>query len=298
MTKEKDNQFHNSTVYIGSFDSLEDFLFYVRDENVNSMFANIMSSKNGSYNFTGTNSYQEAWNLCRYTMNNGFSQFLEKFDFLNYYIDTQYKIENNYSVSGFAPSIPRYLLNIPTSMYYHVTKDIPTVNIYMNYAYSASVSKKAVEHRGIIVLNLIQHLEKSGYKVNFFGFDLSHSRFYSELLFMEVPLKKEYEQLNLKTLYFPLVHPSFFRRLLFRATEKMPLTLKEWVDGYGFPSNYQESVEFLEYYKKLKHAGQVIYISSPYELGIKGDDLRKDFNEVISKLNSQCLDIGNQKIKR
>ena len=78
----------------------------------------------------------------------------------------------------------------------------------------------------------------------------------------------------------------------------MPLTLKEWVDGYGFPSNYKESVEFLEYYKKLKNAGQVIYISSPEELWNKGDDLRKYCNEVISKLNSQFLDIGKKKIKR
>ena len=78
MAKEKCFQFHNSTVYVGTFDSLDDFLFYVRDENVNYMFVDKMASKSSDYYFTGTNSYEEAWNLCRYGMSEGFIQFADK----------------------------------------------------------------------------------------------------------------------------------------------------------------------------------------------------------------------------
>lgn len=298
MTKEKCFQFHNSTVYVGTFDSLDDFLFYVRDENVNYMFVDKMASKSRDYYFTETNSYEEAWNLCRYGMNEGFIQFADQFDSLNYYIDSQDRVEDYYSVSGFLPSVPRYLLNIPAAMHsYHVVKDDPTINIYMNYSYEAYTSKNAVKNRGIIVLSLIQYLEKKGYKINFYGFDLSHTKSYSELLFLEVPLKKEYEKINLKLMYFPLVNLSFLRRLLFRAEEKMPLKSSEWVGGYGIPSRCEETIEFLEAYQKLKNIDQIIYISSPDELGIYGKDLKEDYQRAIKKINQKYQNIDIQKRK-
>ena len=298
MDKKKKMRFHNSDVYMALFTDMDDFLGYVRDEKVSTMFLYNMDSVDNGYSFTGTNSYKEAWNLCRYTMSEGFTQFADKFDSLNYFVDSEDKPEAYYSVSGFLPSVPRYLLNIPTSMHsYHIVKEQPIVHIYMNYSYSADTSLKAVENRGIIVLSLISYLEKKGYKVNFYGFDLSHTHSYSEMIFMEIPLKKDYEKLNLKSLYFPLVHPSFLRRLLFRVTEKLPLRSTEWVGTYGIPSKYQESVDFLERYQKLSHKDQIIFISSPHELGIYGNNLKEDYQRAIHILNKKYQYDNNQKKK-
>lgn len=294
----KNMQFHNSNIYMATFNDMDDFLSYVKDAKVNSMFLYNMDSVENDYNFTGTHSYREAWNLCRYTMSKGFSQFADKFDSLNYFIDSEDKQEDYYSVSGFLPSVPRYLLNIPTSMHsYHLVKEEPTVHIYMNFSYSADTSLKAVENRGVIVLSLISYLERKGYKVNFYGFDLSHTRSYSEMIFMEIPFKKDYEKLNLKTLYFPLVHPSFLRRLLFRVTEKLPLRSREWVGTYGIPSKYQESIQFLEHYQKVSHKDHIIYISSPNELEIYGNNLREDYQRAIHILNQNYHIEGFKKRK-
>lgn len=289
MNDKKNMAFKDSNIVMAHFENMEDFLFYVRDENVSPMFKHKMSSVSGSYNFTGTNSYKEAWDLCRYSMNEGFQNFAEKFNSLNYYIDSMEKREPYYSVQGYSSNVPRFLLNIPTSMNsYQFVNDNPTINIYMNYGYSSSTSNEAVRHRGIILLSLIQFLEKKGFNVNFFGFELNYdTENRSEWLYVEIPMKKKYEKLNLKLLYFPLVHPSFLRRLIFRAKEKMPLNSNEWVYGYGIPATYRESVEFLKKHQNDFNSNKIIYISSPKEMGIHGNNLIKDYESVVDIINKK-----------
>lgn len=275
-------------VHIAKFDNLDDFLNYVRDEKVSYLFKNHLHSISGDMEFTGTRSYKDAWNLCRYTMNEGFSDFAEKFDSLQYYIDLEERKVNNNSVYGYLPNVPRFLLNIPTSMHsYQMEKNNPTIHIYMNYGYEAMTSIDAVRNRGVIVLSLIQYLEKKGFNVNFYGFDLGYTRSHSEGLFVEIPMKKEYEKINLKLLYFPLVHPSFLRRLLFRVTEKMPLTSDEWLNGYGVPATYEESVKFIKNYRKQFDSNDIIFISTPNELKIYGNNLKDDYDRAISIINKK-----------
>ena len=288
--------YHGYDVYLKKFIDLDDFLINIKDSNINPIFSSF-SSKYETYEFTGTYSYEEAWNLCYFTMDNGFDNFSELCNQLKYEIDFYDKKVNSYSVSGYVPNVARYLLNIPTSMQnYKIDKLEKVINFYMNFSYSAFIDKNLVINRGVIIINLISYLEKLGYKINLYSFELSKKN--NEVIFMIVPLKTIFERVNIKLLYFPLVHPSFLRRLLFRAEEKMPIRDIEWNYGYGQPMKYLETTKFLEYYKNDFDLDNIIYISTPDEMGINGNDINEDFNNCLNILNNKYGLFDKDKVKR
>lgn len=283
-------------VYKKEFIDLNDFLLNIKDENINPIFKNTFASKTGDYSFTETDSYETAWNLCRFTMDEGFNQFMHNFNKLKYEIVYFNKLTNNYSPVGFSPSVPRYLLGIPTTMINHkLEKNDATINIYMNLAYNCYEGRKQIENRGLIVLYLVDFLEKKGFKVNLNTYELS--RVQDEICFIIIPLKRYYEKINFKKLYFPIVHPSFLRRLLFRAKEKMPLKNYNWSYGYGETMKYDCVTNFLKFYEQEFNKNSVIYISTPSEMNIKGNSLVEDFKNFITIINSK-YDVTEEKIKQ
>ena len=153
-------------VYYKNFRDLNDFLESVLNENINPIFSR-KSSSNNDYKFSKTNSYKEAWNLCRFTMNEGFDTFYSLFRSLNYSFSNSLKIVNSFSTVGYTPSVPRYLKGIPTSMHcYREEYTDKVVNIYINSAYSAYQNHNEIINRGVLVLNLVNYLENQNIKVN------------------------------------------------------------------------------------------------------------------------------------
>ena len=291
-------RYKDNLVYVKKFQNLDQFLVEVRDNrNLNPIFQSEQST-NGDASFTETKSYEEAWNLCRFTMNQGFDRFYQKFCSLNYKMDYQEKKVDIFNVTGYVPNVPRYLLGIPTCMRsYRVEKKDETISIYMNMAYSCYQNKEQIENRGILVLNLIEYLETQGYHVNLFTYDFGTCD--NEKILMIVPLKTKDEKLNIKKTYFPLVHPSFLRRLLFRAQEKMPVQRKMWAYGYGSPVEYEEAVKFFDLYHREFDKEKIIYISTPNEMGIKGQNLEEDFDHFLETINRnyQNREKAKQKVK-
>ncbi len=277
--------YKDSIVYVKKFNNLDHFLEEVIDCNgINPIFSS-KSSTNGDKSFTGTDSYEEAWNLCRFTMNQGFSQFYQKFQSLKYKMSFEEKKEDVYSVVGYVPNVPRYLLGIPTNMRsYRNLQANETISIYMNMAYSCYQTHSQIENRGVLVLNLISFLENKGYHINLFTYDFSECE--NEKILMIVPIKTKDEKLNIKKAYFPLVHPSFLRRLLFRAEEKMPVKNRMWNHGYGCPVEYRKAIDFFEYDSQDFSQEKTLYISTPNEIGINGANIDEDFEAFIEALNT------------
>ena len=279
-------EFLNNIVYISTFSSLDLFLNYICNTDVNPIFKTRLSSVNGSYDFTGTNSFEEAWNLCRFTMNEGFQKFDALFNKLKYEVDYIYKKVSCNSVVGYAPNVPRYILGLPKNMCsYQNEKSQRVINVYMNLAYSCNTSHNQIINRGVLVLRLIDYLEKNNYKVNFCTFDLSKEG--DEWLYIGVTLKSVYENLNIKKMYFPLVHPSFLRRLSFRAVELSSVNNPDWSYGYGHPIESYETIQFLEQYLGDFEKNKIIYISSPTEMKIEGYSIEDDFNSFIDIINNK-----------
>ncbi len=287
--------YQSSIVYVKKFLDLEDFLLQIKDKEINPIFNTRMSSEFGSYQFTQTKSYEEAWDLCRYTMDEGFDNFYKKFAKLSYKVDELEQKENKYSVTGFSPSVPRFLLGIPFNMKsYGITNKPQKINIYMNLGYSAFQGKEEIEARGIIILNLMRFFENINIKVALYTYDFSQENTEKSLIL--IPLKTVNEKINVKKLYFPLVHPSFLRRLIFRAQEKMPYRDSGWSHGYGYPVLYEAAINFFKTYKEYFEKEKTIYISTPSEMNIHGNNLEEDFESFIKVLNSKYGEVLERKL--
>ena len=274
--------YNGYALYISEFKDLNSFLQAITDENINDIFINKFASVNGSFNFTQTSSFKEAWDLCRFSWDDGFDNFYNLFRKVNYIFAKDYVTERDFLPVGYLPNIPRYLKGIPTSMYaYKKVEATKVLNIYMQIGYNCYQTKEQIINRGILTLNLINYLESNSIKVNFLLISASIQN--NEIAMIKIPLKNTYEKLNLKKCYFPIVHPSFLRRLCFRAKELMPLTDEEWSRGYGRALGFKEVDDILEH---ESFNTDYIYISTPEELNIYGENLLDDLENFITSLNN------------
>ena len=288
---------NDDVIYYKQFKNLDEFLMSILSVDINPIFETSFSSVNGDSCFTGTKSYQEAWEMAHYMMDENFEKFYSQFKYLTYQFSKTSMIKNNYSVVGYNPNVPRYLKGIPTSMnsyYKEYTEEL--VCIYYPLAYSCFTSKEQVRNRGLLTLALIDYFEKQNIKVEFYSYEMLQEG--NEKLLMVIPLKNGIEHLNVKKCYFPIVHPSFLRRLIFRAMELMPLTNEEWPYGYGRPCDYQKSIDFFQKNSRLidgrrdqMEEKKIIFISTPNELGINGQDLQADCENFIKSINSLYTDL-------
>ena len=103
--------------FIYKYESLDDFLNALITKPINKeVFGNNPSSESTNYNFTGTHSFKEAWNLCRYTQDEGFENFKEKFNYINFKTSNYYNREKAYKCIGYAPNVGRFLNGYPNDM--------------------------------------------------------------------------------------------------------------------------------------------------------------------------------------
>lgn len=269
-------------LYISEFKDLNSFLQSITDENINDIFVHRFASVNESFDFTQTSSFKEAWDLCRFSWDEGFDNFYNLFRKVKYIFTKDYVTERDFLPVGYLPNIPRYLKGIPTNMYtYKKVEATKMLNIYMQTDYNSYQTKEQIINRGVLTLNLINYLESNSIKVNFLLISASIQN--NEIAMIKIPLKNAYERLNLKKCYFPLVHPSFLRRLCFRAEELMPLTDEDWANGYGRTLSFKEVDDIL---KQESFNTDYIYISTPEELNIYGENLLDDLENFIDSLNS------------
>ena len=276
---------NNYKVFKYYYNSLDDFLDTIITKPINTNIFRYPSSNNESNKeWSGTNSFKEAWELCKYTYDFKYEDFRDKVNKISYRIYNKYKYIDCYKPVGSSVNVPRFLFGIPDNMRNKekvLTR--PIINIYYQIAYNSLTTQNQIRNKGILTLALINYLENvKKYRVNLNFFDLTKED--NEIMYLIINLKKEDEKLKIKKCYFPIVHPSFLRRLIFRATEIIPDLLNNWQDGYGRPIGYNEAKIFLEdEFKKNKEQKVInsIYISNPSELGIDGDNIDIDADNFI-----------------
>lgn len=184
------------------------------------------SEKDADADWCDTDSYQEAHDA----MINGKNYDNLPTD-LNKYRTKGCKEKNNMflDVAGFAPVVPLALQNIPTCM---INKKKTINNKIITIIYNCSTphfvkSSQIMKTTTELMKNIIQ-LEQDGYRVNLYicEYNIDQSGFGFML-----KLKTDRETLNIKKLCFPLVSPSFLRRIAFRICERL---YKDWIgSGYG-----------------------------------------------------------------
>lgn len=220
-------------IYMEEYNSISEFIQTINSRPQNPEIKSNVS-ESGEFSFTGTHDYNEAENLLLH----GWVEESEKLnEMLKLKTLKEKSVKNTYDVAGFQCSVPRYLQGIPTNMINQkiVTKKQKVITITKNISYSAYVSKEAIEEESVKVLQLVNNLEKQGYRVILNVTITTKSRKENIILCNKVRIKNASERLNLSKVSFPMVHPSYLRRIMFKWIETFEYTTKSFDTNYGVP---------------------------------------------------------------
>lgn len=278
-------QYHKAgyDVYHYDFETLHQFLnqSQAAEFNANVFDVHDPSSRGNSTSWAGTSTYEEAVELCQ----KGWSEGFEKLVRLKKRIDEKVlspivKPRQVSDIVGYNPSVADWLQGNPLNMWNSAKKQIPIfINIYLNMAYNCGTDRDEIFNRGIVVQSIVDALQDRGYSVRFKT--CICVEYDDEMIFAVFKLKGEGEKLNIRKTYFPLCHPSFFRRLVFRLMETTPVRYRGWESGYGHPTNSRDLREI------INPGPNDIVITQPSEIGIRGYDIDDDLEAILEFTNLQ-----------
>lgn len=248
------------------YNSIKEFVDTIDKRNVNSVFKGRgLASKEGSHTFTGTNSMDEAKALLLHGYDAPLKNIEKglKANSVNKKFKDIPKVRPRNNVVGVVPHVPNSLLGLPESMINleKTTNKVKVVSINYDMSISCSYVATEIEKSGTALLSIINLLELRGYRVelNVIAFSGEKS---NELAIVKVKVKDYKQPLDLLKCCFPLVHPSFFRRLGFRWLETVPnLTEHSFSSGYGAAvanSGYERAVKV---YKDLEKNKDTYYFN-------------------------------------
>lgn len=223
-----------STSTSQKFNSLHEFAAWINSAPVHKSFIGNTASIDGTKNFCGTASYEEADNLMLNGWNNGAKEIKKsmlKISTFEAKKDRHIKI--NYI--GAVPCIPAYLSGSPAYMITIKKKQTskPVITLFYNSSVSFSVDAKDITAAAAKLMQAIQEIETAGVGVTLWCGSVRESSRCSEKVANAVKIKDSREPFNLLNVAYPLTHPSFNRRHAFAFVERCGGDSKTW-RGYGY----------------------------------------------------------------
>ena len=274
------------------FSSIASFIDYLDHNKVNrNKFWNL-ASETGDYSFCQSSGLEEAKDLCKYGYHKDFEKLVELKMTLEKYIKMSNNKNKQYNYYvGYAPDVKAYLEGNPLSMLNKENPKRKHIDIYYNAAILGYVSTNQIFNRGAITLSLIEILENMGFSVGLYVFTMSSCG--EQVHYAKFNLKSPNERLNVQKLYFPLCHPSFLRRLVFRLREETPDINMCWSDGYGSTCDDRMIRKIID----LKDND--IVICQPAEMNVLGNDIVDDANNMFDYINKfEGKDFVLQKLEK
>ena len=265
-------------VYNISFRSMGDlYLFLKCEPAVNKDVFYHLSSIEGSADFAGE-PYEKAVRYCIDGYDGDYKTVMKMKKELEKYIPIQSAIRHREnSFAGSHPNVPAFIAGSPKAMYrLERSKEKKFCTVWFNLAYPSSTTKNAVINRGAVTLSLIDLLESRGFIVNFKVFMSVYCR--DEIFLFEIVLKNPQERLSIKKCCYPICAREFTRRIIMRIMESVPFRSGEWYPNYGLPLSDEQSRALFGL------ESDDMLISSPYEMGISGDDIISDGKNMLKKL--------------
>lgn len=235
-------------VFITEFSNIKEMYEHCNANIINErLFRHRQASIVNKRDFTMTDNYKQAEDL----LLNGWSEGAKN-------LTKQLKIANNkmankevkravFDVVGFQASVPRYLQGVPQNMINkkNVVQKQKIVTLTKSIAYNASYTPKQILDDSVKFLQLVQEIEKLGIRTNINV--VMHSLQDNEEVLFKVKIKSSGERLNISKMSFPLLHPSFLRRMIFRCIEVEQRIKNSWNFGYGRPvPNNKDTQQHLE----------------------------------------------------
>lgn len=193
----------------------------------------------------GTDTYEEAEELLLYGWKPAIQKLKSSFNIPR---ATTSRNVPSYSVVGHTASVPRYLQGIPTNM---VTSRPQTqlnkvITLNKDVTFPGSARPEQMMEYGLRTLTLLNDLEAKGYRVRLNIICGSSNGKFEESdvnIIHKITVKHPDQRLNLNRISFPVAHPSFFRRIFFKALERSPEATSTFRYGYGRPySRFHENM--------------------------------------------------------
>lgn len=277
--------FQNSSTYINLFDNITDLAQYLSTKKRKSGRDN--SSEDSSKGFSGTSSYEEAFNLFKYGDDDLYKKFKDEKSKINIdkllgnAVRRQKYVNRNY---GCVPNVPAYLIGNPLNM---INSEIGRIshkvlNIFLSIGVPAYINKEEITRRGIIYLTVIDLLEKAGYRCNVYaGVTASSGR----AEYMYVRIKTDREPLNIKKLAFPLAHPSMLRRIYFKWAEVNDYDY-DITGGYGHNDSFETIKE------NMKNLYKEDFLLWTYvDIKEDGRHTAKEIEKIVEELKEKGIEI-------
>ncbi|MCM1579148.1 MAG: hypothetical protein NC078_10160 [Ruminococcus sp.] len=188
-----------------------------------------------------------------------------------------YRRKKERALAGSHPNVPAFIAGSPKAMFrMERAEQKKFVNIYFNLAYPVITPPKAIINRGAAALSLVRLLEGQGMGVNFKVFMAVYSR--DEIFMFEITYKPPGELLNIKKCCYPLCSKEFVRRIVFRVMESVPFENPDWYPNYGEPLSDEQ------FRSIFGISDNDMVISSPWDMGVKGNDIFTDSRNLLDKL--------------
>lgn len=236
------NEIKSENVYGRKFDHITEFYDYLCAGTRQQAWVDTYteSSKDGSYDWTGTRSYEEASDLLlhgdpdakRRIDEKGVAKMLNKVNHME-------KQRNTYlGPCGFLPHVPNFIAGRPNSMVAErmELKRKKVLTVCYNVAAPGGESASDMQQVASDVLSAILKIESGGVRVNLWAVAISSSRNSKrerDYVCTAVKIKDSNQHIDLLKMAYPLTHPSMFRRHVFKFREVLPDLPSHFAPGYG-----------------------------------------------------------------
>ena len=271
-------------IYPIRFNGLEDIYYFLRNNpNINKKVFKTMHSQIVQKNsIKKEKTYNEALNDLLEEENINLPEDYIRFsNYLNQMTLMQKKTKRkNYTYGGGMLDTRRLSSGNP-KCFYHNNKieSLKSIQLNINIAYISTVNSQQAENLAYFILLIINGLQRNNYDINVNTIYLT--KLFQEIIDININLKKTGEKLNIQELYKMISTVDFNRKILFRVIETTAVRNENWVCNYGIPCN-REQIHKIKDLKK-----DDIYIPSPNEIGITGEDL---YNDIITASKSLNID--------
>lgn len=228
----------NDIVSAEFFRSVLEFVNTINKRTPNKVFleAGVKASVTGSVDFTGTNNFEEAQKLMKCGYKEGVQDLLLCKSDVNV-ISPERKKQTFQDVTGFAPIVPNAIIGLPNSMLNKrmQQKQAKVINILLDIDICGGTDKNVILLGGKNIYSLIKSVEITGTKVNLSVMSSSYIIKNKKFACVFIKVKDSKQAINPQLVAYPVIHPSFFRRHVFRWIETSELTnYKSFTGGYGY----------------------------------------------------------------
>ena len=201
-----------------------------------------LSTGHGRFEFTHTNTYDDAIELLTHGWTEGRSELARSTEFAKALTHQGNAPAWQHAPAGAIPSVPAYCAGIAECMMTpagdEAERSTPIVTILVNIASAHTVKTSEMINRGAAIVALIDQIESSGQRVELIASEKIECKVNNAIMDARVKVKEAHEHVDLDRVAMAVAHPSMLRRFMFRVTEFM---LKKRNPYYGMPRDHEES---------------------------------------------------------